>query len=505
MLRLNPLHSQLPMAMERRTPQTVVEIELYRRTSRRPVRSGTVKSGDYVMIRPEHVMAHDNHVPGITKPNSIGATRIHNPAQAVFTLDHDVQNKSEKNLEKYASIERLDMVGSHDNMYGGVGCVETLIVRTNAAALWATGKTWWQVPRMVKVELKGRIAPGMSGKNVVVALCGSLNKNEVPDAALEFMEWLRWVGVFPVDETLPSLYDRPSERAEYSSHLVSGPNSVKVSTPLPGNEVASGVEFYIAAASPGVLPVGCGPCIGLSVGLLEEHETGTSATNRNHKDYMGHPKAQACLSSLAVICGPASLDRAALPPVKAPTFSIVNTPASSSAASSTEADEPLLPRFPTTIAGPLLFAPKDNLNTDGIYPRKHTYRDDIRLAGHADVVMEKYDPAFAALVAKKRQAFTPFEGEVKEGAVLVARLRSRNAINNGLVDLTERYAKDDNPAGGKNGESTVDMGMKDGKAVFWWAGGLHSEESRTGSSGERVINVGYWILDLKSTIFLCTI
>jgi homoaconitate hydratase len=70
--------------------------------------------------------------------------------------------------------------------------------------------------------------------------------------------------------------------------------------------VAPGVEFYVAAASSAVrceveragdwetlvaagvrvLPAGCGPCIGLGTGLLEEGETGISATNRNYQSRM---------------------------------------------------------------------------------------------------------------------------------------------------------------------------------------------------------------------------
>ncbi|KAG5634901.1 mitochondrial Homoaconitase [Sphagnurus paluster] len=665
------------IAQEPRTPQTVIEKVVQKYAVGLP-EGKAVKAGDYVMIRPEHVMTHDNTGPVISKFNSIGATKINNPAQPVFTLDHDVQNKTPKNLAKYASIEKFARqhgvdfypagrgIGhqvlveegyafphtltvasdSHSNMYGGVGCVGTPIVRTDAAALWATGKTWWQVPRMIQVELKGQLAPGVTGKDVIVALCGSFNQDEVLNAALEFTgdgvaalavddrltianmttEWGALAGVFPVDETLLQWYERvlsklelrtfsspdslsgippPPEHprinrrrlealrtanfqsdkdAEYSSHLVfdlstlvphvSGPNSVKVSTPLPvledanikiqkaylvsctnsrvsdiaaaaavmkGNKVAPGVEFYIAAASSEVqqeserlgdwnalilsgakvLPAGCGPCIGLGVGLLEEGETGISATNRNYKGRMGHPKAQAYLASPAVvaasavkgyICSPASLDPAALPPTKAPTFSISNTPSSSSV-SAASSDETLFPGFPTHFSGPLLFAPQDNLNTDGIYPGKYTYRDDITLEGQAEVVMENYDPSFAALVAEKRKAFAPFDGTTKQGAVLVAGYNfgtgssreqaatalkatgvplviagsfgdifKRNAINNGLVclespelvsDLTERYAKDGKRgAGGKHGELTVDMGlsievgMKDGRAVL---------------------------------------
>lgn len=598
---------------------------------------------------------------------SIGASKIHNPQQPVFTLDHDVQNKSPKNLAKYASIEEFARkhgvdfypagrgIGhqvlveegyafpytltvasdSHSNMYGGVGCVGTPIVRTDAAALWATGKTWWQVPRMVKVELKGKLAPGVTGKDVIVALCGSFNKDEVLNAAIEFTgdgiaaltvddrltianmttEWGALVGVFPVDEATLQWYDKALNKfelrtfsstnsgippppvhprinrhrlnairtgamqsdpeAEYASHLVfdlstlvphvSGPNSVKVSNPLPileekkisinkaylvsctnsrvsdiaaaaevmkGNKVADSVEFYIAAASSVVqqeaerlghwdtliqsgakaLPAGCGPCIGLGVGLLEEGQVGISATNRNYKGRMGHPNAQAYLASPAVVAasairgyisGPASLDPSTLPPVQAPTFAISQTPSSSSSTSaSSPVEEPLLEGFPNTFSGPLLFAPQDNLNTDGIYPGKYTYQDDITLERQAQVVMENYDPEFAPLVASiiAKQAEGGVVDGLKNGVVLVAGYNfgtgssreqaatalkaagvplviagsfgdifKRNAINNGLVciespelvrDLTEAYAKDGKRgSGGKDGELTVNKGI----------------------------------------------
>lgn len=128
------------------------------------------------------------------------------------------------------------------------------------------------------------------------------------------------------------------------SPYVSGPNSVKVATPLQDLEaqnikidkaylvsctnsrasdlaaaakvfkdaskaagttakISDGVKFYIAAASLPeqqaaegagdwqamldagaiALPAGCGPCIGLGAGLLEPGETGISASNRNFK------------------------------------------------------------------------------------------------------------------------------------------------------------------------------------------------------------------------------
>ncbi|KAL2917063.1 mitochondrial Homoaconitase [Polyrhizophydium stewartii] len=283
-----------------------------------------VRQGDFVAIRPHRVMTHDNTAAVVAKFRSIGAPAFFDPAQAVFTLDHDVQNTSPANLAKYGAIEAfaaqhgvdfypagrgighqimveeghalpLTMVvasDSHSNMYGGVGCLGTPVVRTDAAAIWATGQTWWQVPPVVKVELRGRLPPHSAGKDVIVALCGLFNRDEVLNCAIEFVgdgvahlsiddrltianmttEWGALAGVFPVDAAtvgwlrrragaLPQPHPRlndaaiarleadaasgrmaPDPAAQYAKHLtldlasvspfVSGPNSVKTSRPV---------------------------------------------------------------------------------------------------------------------------------------------------------------------------------------------------------------------------------------------------------------------------------
>src|SRR5207247_9139139 len=94
------------------------------------------------------------------------------------------------------------------------------VVRTDAACIWATGVTWWQVPRVAKVVLKGKLSPGVVGKDVIIALCGLFNKDEVLNHAVEFVgdgvpnlpmsarmtianmttEWGALAGVFPFDD-----------------------------------------------------------------------------------------------------------------------------------------------------------------------------------------------------------------------------------------------------------------------------------------------------------------
>lgn len=212
----------------------------------------TIRAGDYLSIRPIHVMTHDNTGAVIPKFISIGASKFANSRQVVNALDHDIQNKDEKNLKKYKKIEEFaksmgadfypvgrgighqimieegyawpgSMVvasDSHSNMYGGIGALGFPIVRTDAAAIWATGRTWWQVPPIAKVEFKGKLRPGVYGKDVIIALCGFFNNDEVLNHAIEFTgegtkylsidqrltianmttEWGAQCGVFPVDE-----------------------------------------------------------------------------------------------------------------------------------------------------------------------------------------------------------------------------------------------------------------------------------------------------------------
>ena len=56
----------------------------------------------------------------------------------------------------------------------------------------------------------------------------------------------------------------------------------------------------------------------------------------------------------------------------------------------------ILPGFPERVRGRLVFLPADNVNTDAIYGKDYTYRDDVTLETMAKVAMENYDPQFAA-------------------------------------------------------------------------------------------------------------
>ncbi|KAI5924564.1 aconitase a/isopropylmalate dehydratase [Camillea tinctor] len=321
----NPFQASPKPATPPAVPQTLTE-KLVQRHSVGLAAGKVVKSGDYVTLQPAKCMSHDNAWPVALKFMNIGATKILDPSQIVLTLDHDVQNKSESNLKKYRQIEEFAgkqgvdfypaghgighqiMVeegyawpstvtvasDSHSNMYGAISSLGTPIVRTDAASVWSTGCTWWQIPPVAKITFTGVLPPGVTGKDVIVALCGLINQDEVLNHAIEFTgseltmasipvddrltianmttEWGALSGLFPVDEVLVSWYrakattaamlDSPTKTrinhkridemvenrevadpgATYAkefylnlstlSPFVAGPNSVKIAAPL---------------------------------------------------------------------------------------------------------------------------------------------------------------------------------------------------------------------------------------------------------------------------------
>ncbi|MFQ6607045.1 MAG: homoaconitase [Fidelibacterota bacterium] len=623
-----------------------------------------VRSGDYISIQPAHVLTHDNTGAVMNKFRSIGAQRIANPRQPVFALDHNIQDESEENRKKYDRIEQFatDMgvdffpagrgIGhqiiceegyawpgtlvvasdSHANMYGGLGCLGTPVVRTDAAAIWATGQTWWQVPPVVRVELLGELPHEVTGKDVIITLCGMFNNDEVLNHALEFTgdgiaglsiegrltianmstEWGALAGVFPVDavtlkwlrtritfigkrgltgmlagkdtkNTHPRLNEdhleelvaniiKPDQGAFYAAEITldlttirphcAGPDNVKTISPVVemgnkgvkidkaylvscvnsrvsdlaeaaevvrGKKVNAQVDFYIAAASSEVLaeskrrgdwqtlldagatplPSGCGPCIGLGIGLLEDGEVGISATNRNFKGRMGSRHAMVYLASPAVVAASA-ISGEITAPVEYEVVTVKGTYRKNERSPVESPQIGILNGFPEKLIGQLIFCPQDNLNTDGIFPGKYTYIDDFPPEAMARVVMKNYDPSFGDLVQKgdilvggynfgtgssREQAATALKYCGIQGVIAgsFSQTYARNALNNGFMLLQSPELVDELKRRLGDKVSTIRPGLElivDFVVAKVQLGGQEFSSSIIGKTAQELILVG---------------
>jgi homoaconitate hydratase len=110
----------------------------------------------------------------------------------------------------------------------------------------------------------------------------------------------------------------------------------------------------------------------------------------------------------------------------------------------------ILPGFPACILGRLVFIPKDNLNTDGIYAGRYTYREDMTRDMMAQVIFDNYDPLLAQGIHVGDVIVGGFNfgtGSSREQAVTSLKARGiplviagsfsqtylRNAFNNGFL------------------------------------------------------------------------
>ena len=106
--------------------------------------------------------------------------------------------------------------------------------------------------------------------------------------------------------------------------------------------------------------------------------------------------------------------------------------------------------FRSACSGRLIFLPQDNLNTDGIYGKDYTYREDMTPEMMAGVVMENYDPQFAGRTQAGDVIVGGFNfgtGSSREQAVTALKYKGiplviagsfsqtylRNAFNNGFL------------------------------------------------------------------------
>ena len=75
---------------------------------------------------------------------------------------------------------------SHTCTYGALGAFSTGVGSTDMAAGMATGKAWFKVPEAIRVNVTGRKAPYVTGKDVILHLIGLIGVDGALYRSLEF-------------------------------------------------------------------------------------------------------------------------------------------------------------------------------------------------------------------------------------------------------------------------------------------------------------------------------
>lgn len=179
------------------------------------------KPGDIVDARIDVAMIHDLTGPMTVQSwNRIGLAKVWDPSRIVVIFDHlvppsteqaaKVQNDVRKFVAEQSIPNFYDMgrggvchqvmpekghvrpgeliVGadSHTVTYGAFGAFATGIGSTEMAAVFATGKLWFRVPKAIKIQARGTLGEFVMGKDLVLDVIGKLGISGANYRALEF-------------------------------------------------------------------------------------------------------------------------------------------------------------------------------------------------------------------------------------------------------------------------------------------------------------------------------
>jgi homoaconitate hydratase family protein len=178
-----------------------------------------VKAGDVVSVSPDYVLSHDNSAAIIQEFRKLGVKKVKAPGKIVIVLDHIVPAADEKYAQNHKTIREFVaeqgianffdinagichqvlpeqgfalpgsvIVGSdsHTPSYGALGAFAAGIGRTETACTWATDEIWLRVPETMRIDLTGRLGPGVSAKDLSLKLIGDHGAEMANYKAVEF-------------------------------------------------------------------------------------------------------------------------------------------------------------------------------------------------------------------------------------------------------------------------------------------------------------------------------
>jgi 3-isopropylmalate/(R)-2-methylmalate dehydratase large subunit len=178
-----------------------------------------VVPSEIVVVEPDYLMSHDNTAAISKTFESIGVEKVLYPERLVIILDHCVPAADDKHAQNHKTVREfvkkqgirhffdiqhgichqvLPEMGfalpgtlilgsdSHTTTYGAFGALSAGIGRTETAALYATGQLWLKVPESMKIVVKGKFPPGVSAKDLVLHIIGTIGADGALYKSVEF-------------------------------------------------------------------------------------------------------------------------------------------------------------------------------------------------------------------------------------------------------------------------------------------------------------------------------
>ena len=179
-----------------------------------------VSVGDIVVARVDFAMVHDARAANTIRiVDKMGAPRLPFASKTAWVLDHYSPPPNLEAAQTHTAMRRFaDAQGSvlydigdgichqvlpenghltcgdlvvgtdtHSVTYGAFNAFGTGIEGTDVTAVMATGKIWLRVPESVRVQLNGRLQPGVWAKDVTLHMLGRYGAEGLNYRAIEYV------------------------------------------------------------------------------------------------------------------------------------------------------------------------------------------------------------------------------------------------------------------------------------------------------------------------------
>lgn len=179
----------------------------------------SVTTGEIVNCDVDLAGINDLYYQTVKSFYEMGGTKVYDPDKVVLFFDHYApcatikQAENHKNFRKFCveqGIERLMDINtgvchqvladngwvypgqvvvitdSHTTTHGAFGSFGTGVGATDLATILITGKLWFVVPEIIKINLEGKIPEGVYAKDIILHIIGDVGADYAVYKAVEF-------------------------------------------------------------------------------------------------------------------------------------------------------------------------------------------------------------------------------------------------------------------------------------------------------------------------------
>lgn len=179
-----------------------------------------VSAGDLILAKLDLILGNDITAPVAIREFKKLGKNVFDRKKIALVMDHFIPNKDikaaeqckacrdfagQEKIENYFDVGRMGIehallpeqglvtagdavigADSHTCTYGALGAFSTGVGSTDLACAMASGRAWFKVPSALRFELKGKLSPYVSGKDVILHIIGMIGVDGALYRSMEF-------------------------------------------------------------------------------------------------------------------------------------------------------------------------------------------------------------------------------------------------------------------------------------------------------------------------------